>query len=1265
MPLLRSYLLALFLVSTIFSSSRNAAAETFKNPQLIPTASTPTNVISADFNSDGMPDLAYLDSSGVCILLGNGNGTFRRVSSISLPQGFGGNITAADLNNDGHVDLLVGYSGPKAQIAALLGNGDGTFGAPIITTLPVAGNYFANMRSQAGVADINGDGALDIIVSDTANGAIYVLIGNNTGSFSLSNVIPNLNSPTTIWTGDFNGDGKRDFVAFGFLSATVTVYLGKGNGTFQAGVDYGGGNNPITSVALADMDGDGHVDIVSGTQSNSIRIFHGNADGTFATTSEGGANLNSYSVVLGVADLNSDGVPDILVSDADGLNVLLGAGNLGFDAPFPYALGASPGTFALADFDRDGHLDLALTAVDGIVLLRGSAQGVFQSFDVYPMGQPVNAIAAGDFNGDRIVDLALAEGAAGPGILLGNGDGTFRVQSTTPSRSGTGGHVLTGDFDGDGKTDLYFSGTNFAGTVMFGNGDGTFSSQVDLSIQQIGYQAAGAADFNKDGRTDLADMNYQSVDVILGQANRSFAVNASAFSSWTLSNLQSNVAPAIGDFNKDGNPDLVIAGITTFQVLLGNGDGTFTPGRTMNTQLPGYTNLVAPVAIATADLDGDGNLDLVIPVSYPSVAEIFYGNGDGTFQYPVVLPLQTGVEQVYIADVNGDHLPDLILTTQGVITIIHNTGNRTFSGETHYVAGLIKALAIQDFNGDGLPDIAVASSGSTVAVLLNQPGGSVTGTFIVQPEPSSTPFSMNLSIAPAYGAAGSPTGTVGFYIDANAVGTVALTGGQSSLTYPSSALAAGTHSILAVYSGDANFAPAYFRAQHKVVGTLTTTTVTLSARPNPVLAGQTVSFQAQVGSPGTGPTAGTVSFLDGSTPLGSVALNGSSLAVFDTALLSSGTHQISAQYLETGFATATSGPVTVIVNALQTSTSLNANPTSVAAGETVLLTAAVTSPQGTPTGSVLFYDGASLLRRAALDSHGTAIYGAAFAATGAHAISAMYSANATFASSNAQQVNVVVVPGGSSSMSVTNLSAAASPQVAEGLILTSTVVGSGGTPTGQVVFWDGNVALGTATLDVGGVGKYQTTSLSLGLHYLAASYAGGSTLSPSASPVITYTVPLTTPDFTIASQASRLLLSGSSTTVALTVRPVNGFQSTVSLSCSTPGQQIRCSFQPQTILGANGVSVLTIQRLEPRAGVAVRLAWLATIVLSFLFVRGDRRIRMLCAIIVCTGFTLACGARRPLVGSDMQTLVITAESPQTATRIVHSLELKVQVKVGQ
>jgi len=1229
----------------------SAFAQSFKNPGFYSTGSDPSTVSVGDFNKDGIPDLVYVDGGQAAapnaflhVILGNGDGTFTHKQDVALPAGIGGKVTVADVNNDGILDLVLGCDNAQAEVAVLLGNGDGSFQSPIVSTFTGSGSDFVTVRGLIGVADFNNDGAVDLAVSDILNDAIYILTGNNTGSFTLKTTIFNGAGPSNVYTADFNGDGNIDMLVEGAVGANVTVYLGNGNATFQTGVSYTGPNY-VTGVVLHDMNGDGHLDMVISGYNNTVSILLGNANGTFSTSSAGGTNNSGpLGTILDVFDFNGDGILDLATASDNGICILLGQGNLTYGPPVPYSGSTSPATAVMADFNGDGFQDFAEIAPGGIAIIFGAAGGTLEGPALYDLGEGLNAVTVGDFDGNNIPDIAVDAAEPTPRLLVGKGDGTFTVEpsSSAGTTSIPGQFISTGDFNGDGISDLVVTGGTTAGNVFFGNGNATFSAPVPLTIPgQVGRGFIAIGDFNNDGTSDIASLDYESLDILLGQKNNTF-VDVST--SYPALNFAGGAAAA--DFNKDGKLDLVVSqgGPNPLQVLLGNGDGTFQIG----SQLPAV-NL--PQILAAVDVDGDGNPDVVACLGFFNLAQIFYGNGDGTFQAPVNIQLERGYTQMVVADVNGDGRPDLIFSDGSVISILLNTGNRTFGSETHFLAGYIANFAVEDLNGDGLADIVVANgntgnggSPTTVTVLINQGhAGSVGGQLSTSPNPATyaQPFTISLTLQPSGSSLPAPTGTVAITIDDLPVTTIPVTGLNLSYTDPNSpSLAVGIHTIVAAYSGDTNYLAGGFIAQIQIVPIVYPTTTTLTASSTSILASQTVRFTASVTSPGQdanapNPLGGTVVFRDGTTNLGTALLNGSQVATFDTALLSSGTHNVTANYLGyaagfeqiASFAASTSPIVTVTVDANSTSTSLSASPTSTQVGSVVSLTAVVSSGAGTPTGAVTISNGNAVLAVQPLDGTGTAVYSTTFGNPGTQVLTAAYQANASFAASTSPPLSLVVNATSQSNQSVTSLSAIENSSVSGALTLLARVSGGDGPPIGQLTFRDGAESLGNASLNAQGVAVFTISSLGAGLHYFSAIYSGNSVLRASVSPILIERVPLNEPDFSLNLSSSSIVISqGQSASVATTIEPINGFNHRVALACEPDTPRISCQFGRALLPGGQGTTMVTIKTVGSQATVPlvgasfldIRFAFLGVLLLSsIVFVIGTRTARRLSFLLVC------------------------------------------------
>ena len=306
---------------------------------------------------------------------------------------------------------------------------------------------------------------------------------------------------------------------------------------------------------------------------------------------------------------------------------------------------------------------------------------------------------------------------------------------------------------------------------------------------------------------------------------------------------------------------------------------------------------------------------------------------------------------------------------------------------------------------------------------------------------------------------GTPTGTVTFEDGSTVLGSVPLSGGVATLTV--STLALGSHPITALYSGDTNDAGSTSAVATQVVQNSTTTA--LASSLNPAKVGQNVTFTATVTrSSGPGTPTGTVQFYDGTTLLGTGNLNKSGAATFTTSKLAVGSHAITAQY--NGDSTDAGSPSATLAQVVQTSTAtaLASSLSPAPYGQNVTFTATVTrsSGPGTPTGTVQFYDGTTLLGTANLNASGTATFPTSSLAVGSHAITAQYLGDtADLGSTSAKLAQVV------QSNTTTALASSANPSTAgQNVSFTATVTRSNvtGTPTGTVQFYDGTTLLGTA-----------------------------------------------------------------------------------------------------------------------------------------------------------------------------------------------------------
>ncbi len=329
---------------------------------------------------------------------------------------------------------------------------------------------------------------------------------------------------------------------------------------------------------------------------------------------------------------------------------------------------------------------------------------------------------------------------------------------------------------------------------------------------------------------------------------------------------------------------------------------------------------------------------------------------------------------------------------------------------------------------------------------------------------------------------------------------------MASLT--TSSLSVGTHSLTAVYSGDAGFASSTSPVDTQTVNHAATTAALTSA-PDPSVFGQakTLTVTVTAVSPGAGTPSGSVSFFNGATLLGSATLT-ASVASLTTSSLSVGSHNLTAVYGgDAGFTGSTSPVDTQTVNQAATTTALTSAPNPSVSGQIVTVTATVTpaSPgAGTPTGTISFYDGATVLGSGTL-SGGVASLTTSSLSIGSHNLTAVYGGDVDFTGSTSPVDTQTV----NQAATTTALTSAPNPSVSgQTVTMRATVTAASpgvGTPTGTVSFFDGSTLLGTSVIS-GGVAQLSTSRLSVGVHHLTAVYHGNATFTHSTSPVDNQTV---------------------------------------------------------------------------------------------------------------------------------------------------------------
>ena len=1029
----------------------------------------------------------------------------------SLPDG----STAADFNNDGNIDIVVGNSG-TSTLSLFLGHGDGSLALP--STIQVGLQPIA-----LAAADFNGDGNVDIAVSGVGGPFFQVLFGNGDGTFQapVDITVPGLSSLIGVFViadisvGDLNSDKKVDIAVATSNGVAVFLNDGTGNFSFSGNVIPG---SVVQNLALADLNRDGVLDmavmLTNGAPNTFLSV--GNGDGTFQTPAAlPVVTANPDGIV--VADLNNDGLPDVIADDngAPGTNsgsiqIALQKTDGTFIAAGSLMLPGPTGVVA-ADLDGDGNIDIAAATetVNGnqnfVEVFRGKGDGTFSAAVQFPVAAGVLHPITAHLTNTAAVDLISSAISANEiSVLVNHGANTLTLlSSANPSTIGQP-VLLTATihptFPGSGA---------FSGSLVFADGNNA------LGTSAVNSSGIGSL------KTTFASVGNHSLKAVFG-GNTSF-VNSSA----SITQVVNKASPSVA-LSSTINPSSFGQSVI-FSIAVAGTSGGPAPTGTVNLLdgnsivLSGALDNTGKAALSTSFLSVGNH---VLTAQYPGDA-----NNTSATSSPLTQTINKNSSATTVAASPNPSVFGQLVTFTATVSPSSGasgtpTGAITFSDGTTAIG-----TSTLDANGKGtlsLTSLSVGthsisaaysgdanfsgSASATISQAVNK--AATTTTLTASPNPSAFGQSVTFSAAVnAPGSAGIPTGTISFSDGTVTLGTAVLDStGKALLSL--SALSVGSHSIVASYSGDSNFSTSASSAISQVVNRAASVT-TFTANPNPSAFGQPVSLTASVVASGGAsaiPT-GAVTFTDGTTSLGVATIDNTGKAVFAVSSLSVGVHSITASYSgDSNFSTSTSSSVSQTVSKGATTTALSASPDPSVFGQPVVLSATVTASgtqAGLPTGSVTFTDGVTTIGTAAVDKTGKSTFTASSFSVGTHNIGANYSGDANFNSSSASGaagVNQVV----SQSNTVTAISSSADPSVfGQSITVTASVTasgGGGGSPSGSVAFMDGTITIGTGQLDANGNASLTISSLGVGTHNITASYPGNGSYLPSRSGNFSQTV---------------------------------------------------------------------------------------------------------------------------------------------------------------
>ncbi len=1099
------------------------------------------------------PDGLALDSSGVLYVADSGNNVVRRVDPVTgRITGFAGN----------HVAAYLGDGGPATSAS---------LSAPwSITVSPIGEVYIADQSNHA-------------IRKVALNGTIATVIGNGTSGFSGDGGPGSgatLNSPASVaidvagnlYIADSGNNRVRKVNASTGIISTVVgnsteSFSGDGGPADQAGL-YG----PYALV----LDGAGDLLIsdvfhnrireISSTSANlnypTMRVNRVSATQDVTLENDGNAPLN-IAAVQAVTNAEVDPATTCLVTQP-----LATSDTCVVGAQFaPTSTGAPvQGLIRIASDSPNTPQTINLS---GTVLTLDPATAVIQSSgSPSAFGAPVTFTATLTSPGVTPTgSISFLDGSTSIGTTTLNSSGVGQI--TTASLA-LGTHTITVSYAGDTNnapgtsgnlTQVVKNGT----TVLLQSSNNPSSAQSPVTFTATAVAVSGTATglvTFLDGSNSIGTANLDS------SGTASFTTSSLAVGPHRITASYSGDANSLGNTSGPVNQTVQKSSSAT-TLSSSNTDSTFSVGVTLTANVTSQTAGIptgtvsfmdGSSTVGTAPLNASGVASLTtatLAVGSHSLTAVY--SGDSNSGVSTSGTVAQTVEKITTATVLSSnpnpsaagatvHLSATVtasLTPAGTPltgAVTFTDGSNTLGTSNLDGAGVatldVSALALGPHtiaaNYTGATDFGASTSAAVTQMVQL---ASSSATLSASPNPAIAGATLTFT-ATVTSSGSAPTGAVTFKDGATVLGQATLNL-QGVATFAISTLGTGTHAITAIYAGDSNNQPT--SASLSVTLQQATTSVALTTSGSPVTVGLPVTFHATVTGNG-GSISGSVTFNDGSSPIGSGTLNGSGVATFTTTSLPVGSHTITATYTgDPNNASATSAAVTEVIQKATTTTSISSTASTTTQGSPVQFAAQVTSNSGTPTGSVQFFDGTNSLGTSTLNAAGVATYNTSSLSVGQHNISAVYSGDANDNASASAVLTQVIQP-----ITIVGVTADHNPASTGALVtFTAGVSGANTIPTGTVTFHDGSAVLGVSNLNGAGVATLSTAALSAGTHIITASYAGDANNNASTSQPYTETLQQAT---------TQTVLALSSTTAAVAA-PVT-ISATVTGTGGTPGGHV-------------------------------------------------------------------------------------------------------------
>ncbi len=652
-----------------------------------------------------------------------------------------GRVLVVDANVDGHLDVVAISACAdyrcEDSLGVLLGDGTGGFGSLFPMT---PGGSLAYAASE----DLDRDGVSDVVVVDvySQNYRILVYRGDGQGGFQSPLITAVSPRPSGLLLADVNGDGNVDLLTTAGLGETLRVWLGAGTGVFASPSVMPTNGHPGALVA-GDFDGDGDLDLAVATTANcgphscdsrGVEFLVGDGTGSFVHRSSFPTPFYVESLVA--VDLDQDQDLDVAVAGVaggeDSVRIFANDGTSGFSDGGPLVAGFYAESIVSLDFDEDGLVDLAVAAAEDsngatshVSLFRGEGSGVFGP--PRRVACPGSALAVADFDEDGHVDI-LERGSGSLAVHFGDGAGSFIETPRYPAGSRPS-RMSAADLNEDGKPDLIVRNTSDgpievdSASILLGYGSGGFVQASEIADDPLD---PVLADFNEDGHQDLVCHvpSLNAIRVHFGDGVGGF-VAGQVIDERVGGSVRTSFAA--GDFDEDGRIDLAAGGSYEVRLCRGNGDGTFGPATRLSTpRSEGY--------YLALDWDGDGHLDLagttVDLQRFQGYFSVYFGDGAGGFS-GALIDVATGPFPAMPAvdDFDSDGRLDALLSNAaGGFIVVAGSVNRTVRTPSYISVPSVGSHALSaepaDVDADGHSDIVLANvRGSELLVMRGDGAG--------------------------------------------------------------------------------------------------------------------------------------------------------------------------------------------------------------------------------------------------------------------------------------------------------------------------------------------------------------------------------------------------------------------------------------------------------------------------------------------------------------------------------------------------------------